>query len=59
MKSREYKRIYCCGDCVYYDMRKHKCKLGAHVESDAKRHFYDDCPFDTHVEENEVNDESH
>ena len=51
MKSREYKRIYCCGDCVQYDMRKHKCRLGAHIETDPHRRFYDDCPFKTYIEE--------
>lgn len=56
MKSREYKRIYCCGDCVQYDMRKHKCRLGAHIETDPHRRFYDDCPFETYIEEQ--NDES-
>lgn len=26
---REYRKIYCCGDCVHYSMRSHKCKLHA------------------------------
>ena len=43
--SREYRRIYCCGDCVYYSLKKHKCTLGAKDEGNALDHFYRDCPF--------------
>lgn len=50
MKTREYKRIYCCGDCVNYNMKRHKCVLGAHEEGDARSKFYADCPLKTYVE---------
>lgn len=38
------KGITCCADCVYYSKRKHKCVRCNNVESDARKHFYDDCP---------------
>lgn len=40
----EMKGITCCADCVYYSKRKHKCVRCNNVESDARKHFYDDCP---------------
>lgn len=40
------KLIYCCGDCVYYNFKKHKCTIGAKVEGTAQDHFYADCPLD-------------
>ena len=40
------KLIYCCGDCVYYSMKKHKCTRGAKDEGKAQDHFYADCPLD-------------
>ena len=49
--NRHYKRIYCCGDCVYYDWKKHKCKRGAHVTENAQDHFFADCPLDDFIEE--------
>ena len=42
--KQRMKGITCCGDCVYYDWKKHKCSRGASVETDAREHFYDDCP---------------
>lgn len=48
---REYVKIYCCGDCVYYDWKKHKCKRGAHEEGQGYQHFYRDCPVGINVEE--------
>lgn len=39
----EMKGITCCADCVYYSKRKHKCVRCNNVESDARKHFYDDC----------------
>lgn len=38
------KGISCCGDCVYYSVKKHNCTRGAHIETDPKAPFYDDCP---------------
>lgn len=48
-KEREYKRIYCCGDCIYY--KRHKCVLGARDEGTGREHFYRDCPLPTYKEE--------
>ena len=48
--SREYRRIYCCGDCVYYSPKKHKCLFGATDEGKAQEHFYRDCPFPIYTE---------
>ena len=42
--KQRIKGITCCGDCVYYNWKKHKCSRGASVETDARSHFYDDCP---------------
>ena len=47
-KEREYKRIYCCGDCIYY--KRHKCVLGAKDEGTARDNFYRDCPLPTYKE---------
>ena len=48
--SREYRRIYCCGDCIYYSMKKHKCSLGAKNEGTGREQFYRDCPFPIYTE---------
>lgn len=48
---REYVKIYCCGDCIQYNWKKHKCNLGAQDEGDAREHFYRDCPLGIHKEE--------
>ena len=42
--SAQMKGITCCGDCVYYDWKKHRCKRCQSVETDPRKHFYDDCP---------------
>lgn len=47
-KEKEYKRIYCCGDCVQY--KRHKCVLGAKDEGTGREHFYRDCPLPTYIE---------
>lgn len=39
----EMKGITCCGDCVHYNWKKHKCSRGFNKEIDARSHFYDDC----------------
>ena len=51
--SREYIKIYCCGDCIQYNWKKHKCRLGAHDEGTGKEHFLRDCPMKICVEEDE------
>ena len=51
--KREYRKIYCCGDCVQYDMKKHRCRVGAHIEGTAGESFYRDCPETIYREENE------
>ena len=48
-KEKEYKRIYCCGDCIYY--KRPKCVLGASDEGTGREHFYRDCPLPTYKEE--------
>lgn len=41
------KGIKCCGECAYYNMKKHKCMGGAKDPGMAEDSFYADCP---HVE---------
>lgn len=48
---REYVKVYCCGDCIYYNWKKHKCNRGASEEGDAKDTFYRDCPLGICAEE--------
>ena len=48
---REYVKIYCCGDCGYYNWKKHKCSRGAKEDPDPRNHFYRDCPLGIHEEE--------
>lgn len=38
------KGITCCGDCIYYNWKKKCCNRGAHIETDPRSHFWDDCP---------------
>lgn len=38
--------VGCCGDCPYYDWKKHKCKKGATKEAMPQDPFYDDCPLE-------------
>ena len=52
---REYVKIYCCGDCIYYSWKKHKCNLGAHEEGKATDSFYRDCPIGICEEDDENN----
>lgn len=51
------KYITCCGDCINYNWKRHKCNLGAHVVTDARDSFYDDCPLPT-IEIAEKEDET-
>lgn len=38
------KGITVCGDCVYYNWKKHRCSRGCTEEGSAQDHFYQDCP---------------
>lgn len=40
----EMKGISCCGDCIYYDFKRHLCIRGYNKETDPQKPFYDDCP---------------
>ena len=44
------KAIRLCGECADYDMKKHRCKRGAHIEENPRNPFYDDCPLADVVE---------
>lgn len=48
MENREFVKVYCCGDCIHYDWKKHGCKLGACEEGKAQDHFFRDCPQGIH-----------
>lgn len=47
------KVITCCGDCIHYNFKKHKCNVGHSAEIDAKERFYADCTTFENVEEYE------
>ena len=36
--------VSCCGDCPYYNWKKHKCGKGAEEEGKPSDSFYMDCP---------------
>lgn len=38
------KGITYCGACADYDIKKHRCKRGAKLESNPQDKFFDDCP---------------
>lgn len=40
----------CCGDCPYYNWKKHKCGKGA-TEGVAADPFYSDCPLNWREED--------
>ena len=42
--ARQMKGITVCGDCAYYNMKKHRCTRGCVEEGDARARFYEDCP---------------
>ena len=48
---KEYVKVYRCGECLYYDYKKHKCVLGASEEGEPTDAFYRDCPQGIHREE--------
>ena len=37
-------KVNCCGECPYYNWKKHKCGNGAKNEGEARDNFYIDCP---------------
>lgn len=47
------KIITCCGDCTYYDWKKHKCKNGYNKEENAQDKFYEDCNMFKDLEEHD------
>ena len=49
--NREYVKIYVCADCIYYDIKNHKCRLGAHDEGTGHEYFFRDCPLGIYEEE--------
>lgn len=40
----EAKAISCCGDCIYYNYKRHRCMRGCNDEGEATDSFYRDCP---------------
>lgn len=54
---REYVKIYCCGDCLYYDWKKHRCKRGAKDDGTGREPFYRDCPIGICTEEDKPKEE--
>lgn len=43
MMANKMKGITCCGDCVYYDWKKHRCKRGFNDATNPQNHFFDNC----------------
>ena len=54
MTDKEYVKVYCCADCAYYDMKKHRCRNGAKDEGTGREHFYRDCRLGIHNENESV-----
>lgn len=48
--AEQMKGITCCGDCGYYNWKKRKCNRCESIETDPRKHFYDDCPLPDVVE---------
>ena len=44
MSERQMKGITVCADCVYYNLKRHKCNRGCTDEGKPTDHFYADCP---------------
>ena len=38
------KLISCCGDCIYYNYKTHRCMRGCSDEGEPTDSFYLDCP---------------
>lgn len=55
METVEYIKVYCCGDCVHYDWKKHRCRNGAKDKGTGREHFYRDCPLGIHEEVRDEN----
>ena len=55
---KQYVKIYCCGDCVFYNWKKHCCNRGAHEEGKASDNFYQDCPLGLHEEAEVTNEDA-
>ena len=54
---REYVKIYCCGDCIFYDRKKYRCGHGAIDPGKPTDRFYRDCPMGIHKEGDAVEQE--
>lgn len=50
MSEKPYVRITCCGDCIHYNWKKHKCSAGGKEEGAATFPFYTDCPLGIHYD---------
>lgn len=48
--EKRLKGVSICGECGFYDWKKHRCSRGATKETDPKAPFYDDCPLADAVE---------
>ena len=44
MSEKQMKGITCCGDCGYYDWKKHRCSRHCKDEGNPQSNFYADCP---------------
>lgn len=49
MNKVKMKGITCCGDCAYYDWKKHKCSR-LNNAGEINGHFYENCPLPDVVE---------
>ena len=47
----KYVKIYCCGDCIFYNWKEHNCARGAHEVGKPRDTFYQDCPLGLYEEE--------
>ena len=47
----QYVKIYCCGDCIFYNWTEHNCSRGAHEVGKPHDTFYQDCPLGLYEEE--------
>lgn len=54
--GKKFVKIYLCGDCGFYNWKKHKCSRGAHEKGKPQDKFYLDCPLGICEEEINEND---